>query len=70
MEKRKVSKEEFEQFIKEYPNSLQTNITAIFEPPLKTWNDFKKSDKWPDSVVAFHYVQDDPKDFYIFDSKN
>jgi hypothetical protein len=56
--KRKVTKEEFEQFINTYPNTLETDIAGMFEPPLKTWNDFSKAPKWPDSVVAFCKLYD------------
>ncbi len=49
---KQVSKEEFEEYIKQYPNPLEKNVCAIPEPPLLTYNDFKLAEKWPESVVA------------------
>ena len=50
---REVTREEFDAFIAVYPERLDKNVTAIFEPPILSYNDFVKAPKWPDSVVAF-----------------
>lgn len=47
-----VTKEEFEYFIKTYPNKLKTDVFAAGEPPCVTFNDFMRAPYWPDSVVA------------------
>ncbi|WGH28563.1 hypothetical protein 13VV501A_gene0067 [Vibrio phage 13VV501A] len=47
-----VTKEEFDDFIKNYPNDLITDVSHICEPPVKTYNDFSGGKKWPESVVA------------------
>jgi hypothetical protein len=69
-----VTKEEFEQFIGNYPNTLETNVAQTFEPPLKTWNDFTIAPKWPNSVVAFSHLYDGSDyhsgmqpEYYIFE---
>jgi hypothetical protein len=49
---KKVTKEEFEDFIKNYKNKLEIDINGAFEPPIKTYNDFSLGN-WPESVVAF-----------------
>jgi hypothetical protein len=63
MEAKKVTKEEFEKFIEKYPGKLETDVARMFEPPLKTWNDFAKADKWPESAVAFCHLYDG-SDYY------
>ena len=69
-----VNKEEFEQFISNYPNTLETDVAQFFEPPIKTWNDFTIAPKWPDSVVAFCELYDGSDyhggmqpEYYIFE---
>lgn len=47
-----VSKEEFDEYISNYPNKLEIDVTGICEPPLKTYNDFTNNKAWPESVVA------------------
>jgi hypothetical protein len=72
--KKQVTKEEFDQFISSYPNTLETDVAQMFEPPLKTWNDFTIAPKWPDSVVAFSKLYDGSDyhdgmqpEYYIFE---
>lgn len=76
MSKRQVTKEEFEKFISEYPNELEEDVARMFEPPLKTWNDFSKGE-WPDSAVAFCHLYDGSEyhggkqpEYFIFDNPN
>ena len=47
-----VSKEEFDKFVKSYPNKLEWDVTGICEPPYGSYNDFSEGKIWPDSVVA------------------
>jgi hypothetical protein len=67
---KRVTEEEFEKFIKEYPRPLKKDITGIFEPPLMTFNDFSLDPFWPGSVVAYYYLNTD--EFYIreFEKEN
>ena len=60
---KKVGKDEFQKFIGEYPRELVCDVCAVSEPPLVTYNDFTLG-KWPDSVVAKTYL-DDEKRYYI-----
>lgn len=39
MEYRQVSKEEFDKFIKDYPNQLTSSVMRICEPPLVHFRD-------------------------------
>lgn len=50
--KREVTKAEFDNFIKAYPNELSRDVTGISEPPTATYNDFSSGNVWPESVVA------------------
>jgi len=73
----KVTKEEFDKFIKNYPNRLEKDISGIFEPPLLTYNDFSSGRIWPNSVVAYAHLNEmmqgqghsaykgEPNDYYI-----
>ena len=47
-----VSREEFKAFIEAYPNPLERDVFGACEPPMVTWNDFKRAPYWPDSIVA------------------
>ena len=49
---REVSKEEFDEFVKNYPNKLEWNVTTICEPPLGNHNDFMDGKVWPESMVT------------------
>lgn len=51
---KEVSKEEFEKFIDEYPNDLETD----FYMDWYSWNDFTKNGgcKWPESIVAMKSI--------------
>jgi len=46
------TKEELEQFVKDYPQPLETNVAHMFDPPLLTYNDFSDGKVWPESIVA------------------
>lgn len=47
----KVSKEEFEKFISEYPRPLTEHVVTFMTPMLRTYNDFTLG-KYPLSIVA------------------
>jgi len=47
-----VPKEDFQKFIKEYPNKLDYDVTGICDPPLGSYNDFTNGEVWPESMVA------------------
>lgn len=49
---KKVTKEEFEEFVNKYPRRLERDWCGISEPPLITYNDFELANRWPYSVVA------------------
>lgn len=51
--KRKVSKEEFNNFITGYPKPLEKDVYAVVDPPILSFNDFSDGKVWPESVVAF-----------------
>jgi len=62
---KKVDKEEFEQFLIDYPKSrLEWDCTGICEPPLGSYNDFSDGKVWPESMVA-KIVMDEPREYYL-----
>lgn len=74
---RKVSFNEFIEYINNYPYHLTRNITGICEPPLITYNDFSLGN-WPDSIVAsyydysdnpnhYYYTAPEDREFYVYD---
>ena len=72
---KKVTKEEFEQYLKNYPRELETDVNGICEPPLVTYNDFTLG-KYPQSIVAKYYNNkmgyepDRPIEYYIRGMEN
>ncbi len=48
---KRVTHDEFHDFINNYPNKLEIDIVHFCEPPLKQYNDFSLGN-WPESVVA------------------
>lgn len=61
---KRVNKEEFEQFIANYPHPLEKDICGISDPPLVSYNDFKLG-AWPKSIVASTFLYEDtPEDYY------
>lgn len=49
---KRVSKEEFEKYVDEYPNELIFNVSRIYDPSLGNHNDFTNDKKWPESMVT------------------
>jgi hypothetical protein len=66
MSTREVTKSEFDAFLASYPNKLTTDICAICEPPIKSYNDFSLG-KWPQSQVAHILMSEpiEPAEFFI-----
>lgn len=63
--KKRVSKEEFKEFLSNYPRKLTYDCTGICDPPAISYNDFELANRWPYSVVANTWAySDDPKDYY------
>ena len=59
-----VTKEQFEDFIKQYPRYLEEDCCGIYEPPLISYNDWELANRWPYSVVAHTFLYDgDPLDY-------
>lgn len=68
MKPNEVTKEEFDKFIKEYPNELITSMYMIGEPPSLEYNDFSDGKVWPESVVAskmLHEWYNQPNTYFI-----
>ena len=62
---KKVSKEEFEDFIKTYPRKLERDVYGISDPPSISYNDFELANRWPWSIVASTMgYSDDPSDYW------
>lgn len=62
---RRVTKEEFNAFIRNYPRKLDVDVYGVSEPPNITYNDFELATKWPYSIVASTFLyDDDPNDYY------
>lgn len=58
MKREPVTKEEFEQYLKDYPRPLERDVAFMAEPPWVSYNDFTLASGWPDSVVASHSFED------------
>ena len=63
---KRVSKEEFAKFLKNYPRKLDRDVCRICDPPSITCNDFKLANRWPYSVVASTFAYDDNPDGYYY----
>lgn len=65
---KRVSKEEFDNFLKNYPRRLTYDCCGIADPPSISYNDFDMANRWPYSVVArTHVYSSNPKDYYYDD---
>lgn len=65
---REVTKEEYDQFISQYPRRLRMDCWAACDPPLIAANDFELADRWPYSIVA-GYDGGEPNEYYGWDYK-
>lgn len=62
---KQVSKEEFDNFIKNYPRKLDCDVCACCDPPAISYNDFELANRWPYSIVASTMgYSDDPDDYW------
>lgn len=52
---KKVTKDEYIRFVRNYPARLVFDLTAICEPPMGSYNDFSDGKEWPESMVAKHF---------------
>jgi len=50
---KQVTKEEFNSFLDSYPVGLNVDKAMMFEPPIKSYNDFYSGLIWPESIVAY-----------------
>ena len=63
--KKNVTKQEFIDFINNYPRQLERDVFGACDPPAISYNDFELANRWPYSIVAStHYYSDDPTDYY------
>lgn len=60
---KEVTKEEFQEFVKSYPNKLDWNVSGACEPPLGGHNDFTDGKVWPESMVTKVFIMDG-SDYY------
>lgn len=68
---RKVTKEEYTDFIKSYPNKLDWDVSGISEPPMGFYNDFSGGKVWPESMIAKVklYDKEEDREYFIQDLK-
>lgn len=72
---KQVTKLEFDAFVEAYQKPLDVNVAHMFEPPLKSWNDFCDGRVWPESMVAKSVLntamrghpayKGEPDDYYV-----
>lgn len=53
---REVTKDELLAWVKAYPRPLDRDLDGTCDPHRLTFNDFAVAPKWPESVVAYFYV--------------
>ena len=63
---KKVTKQEYVDFINNYPRPLVRDVTGICEPPYVSYNDFELADRWHYSVVASTSLYDDNPNGYFY----
>lgn len=61
-----VKKDEYKEFIRNYPRRLEVDVCGISDPPSVTHNDFTLG-YWPKSVVASTFGYDDNPDGYFYE---
>ena len=63
--RKQVTKQEFIDFINNYPRPLEKDVFGACDPPAISYNDFELANRWPYSIVAStHLYSDDPEDYY------
>ena len=64
---KRVTRAEFEAWIKAYPRDLDVDVYGACDPPAVSYNDFSLADRWPHSIVARTYAYDEkPGSYYYF----
>lgn len=62
---KRVTKNEFLEFIKNYPRHLIKDCNGVCDPPSITYNDFELANRWPYSIVASTFAySDNPQDYW------
>jgi len=46
------TEKELKEFVAAYPRPLEVDVAQMYDPPLRTYNDFSDGKVWPESVVA------------------
>nr|DAH57223.1 MAG TPA: hypothetical protein [Caudoviricetes sp.] len=69
---KQVSEAEFKEFIDNYPNKLEFNVSRMCEPPMGSHNDFSDGKIWPESMVTQviltngeAYYDNEPNTYFI-----
>ena len=69
--KKRVSKAEFDEFLKNYPRALDCDVFKACDPPAVSYNDFALANRWPYSIVASTFIySDDSNDYYYEPEEN
>ena len=62
---KKVTKQEFIDFINSYPRKLERDVFGACDPPSVTYNDFELANRWPYSIIASTMLYSDkPEDYW------
>jgi hypothetical protein len=64
---KQVTRAEYEEFLKNYPRPLRSDVCAICDPPVITHNDFELANRWPYSVIARTWLYDDKPGQYFYE---
>jgi hypothetical protein len=64
---KRVTKQEFEEFLNLYPRALEKHGSAICEPPNISYNDFELANRWPYSIVANTFLYSDDENSYYYE---
>lgn len=67
---KRVSKEKFVDFLKNYPTKLVKDVYGVCDPPYISYNDFSTGKMWPDSVVAYTFLYDPNPGDYFYEPEN
>ena len=67
---KRVTKEEFNEFIKNYPRKLERDVCGISGPPAVSYNDFELANRWPYSIVASTFLYDDDPNGWFYEPED
>lgn len=65
-----VTKEKFNEFIKNYPRKLERDVCGISDPPAVSYNDFELANRWPYSIVASTFLYDDDPNGWFYEPED